>query len=52
MNGVVAYITETENGKTTLTFEDVSSDKGSPTCWRHEVLYMSRVITSQGSKYK
>ena len=39
MNGVVAYLTETQDGRTTLTFDDVSSDEGSPTCWRHEILY-------------
>ena len=37
MNGVVAYIAETEEGRTTLTFDDVSSE--TPTSWRHKVLY-------------
>ena len=41
MNGVVAYIQEREDGTTTLTFDDVSSEEQPPTLWCHEVLFTS-----------
>lgn len=46
MNGVVAYIQETEDGKTMLTFDDVSSEKQLPIYWRKEVLYTSNSYSS------
>ena len=46
MKGVVAYIQEIEDGKTMLTFDDVSSDKQSSTHWSKEVLYTSNSYDS------
>jgi hypothetical protein len=50
MNGVVAYIQETEDGRTTLTFDDVSSEKQPPTSWCHEVLFTSNCYDSEAMK--
>ena len=50
MNGVVAYIQETEDGKTTLVFDDVSSEKQPPASWRHEVLFTSNSYDSEAMK--
>lgn len=47
MNGVVAYIQETEDGKTTLTFDDLSSESMPPKRWNHEVLYTYNSYNSE-----
>jgi hypothetical protein len=47
MNGVVAYIQKTEDGKTMLTFDDVSADNEMPIKWTKRVLYTSHAYNSE-----
>jgi len=49
-NGVVAYIQETDDGKITLTFDDVSSEKQPPSSWQRVVLYTSNSYDSDVMK--
>ena len=50
MNGVVAYIQETEDGKTTLTFDDVSSNDQPPTSWYRGVPFTLNSYNSEAMK--
>jgi hypothetical protein len=50
MNAVVAYIQQTEDGRTTLTFDDVSSEAQPPTLWCREALFTSNSYDSEAMK--
>jgi len=50
MNGVVAYIVETGDGRITLTIDDVSSSKQPPTSWCQEFFYTSNSYDSEAMK--
>jgi hypothetical protein len=50
MNGVVAYIVETSDGRITLTMDDLSSSKQPPTSWCQEFFYTSNSYDSEAMK--
>ena len=47
MNGIVAYILETNDGRSKLIIDDVISNNHPPTNWRQEMFYTSNIYDSE-----
>jgi hypothetical protein len=47
MNGIVAYIVETADGRTKLIIDDVISNNQPPTNWRQEIFCTSNTYDSE-----